>query len=293
MTEPGRSHDARDTTEWERLAMVSPVALVDARLQLHHAAQIIVSAPISYLEPQPDDSHTNLEWLPGFRALATRPLPSPDGLRFALHPADLSLRAISGGVERASLKLRGRSSAEGVAWLAAELRRAGFDDGRLTTRKHYEIRSHPVADGAAFGALAGALDELAHAYHDAWILTSEIAARESGASPPRGWPHHFDLATLITLAPTRDGVSRSIGVGLSPGDDSYTEPYLYVGPYPHPPVTSLPTLTRGHWHTVGWVGAVHTMTDLTGLRDAQAQAEDARVFVNEAVAACRALLGAR
>ncbi|HSA54303.1 MAG TPA: hypothetical protein VLE53_01310 [Gemmatimonadaceae bacterium] len=282
--------DPRAAPRWERLSTLPSAVLGEARLQLHHAAQIIVSAPISYLPPQPDDGHTNLEWLPALGVLATRPLPSPDDLRFALRVSELALCAVAGGAQRACLPLEGRTLAEGVAWVAAALQRAGFDDARLTTRKHYEIPGHAVATGAPFGASAHALDELAHAYHDAWLLTTALAAREPGASPPRCWPHHFDLATLITLPAAPDGVTPTIGVGLSPGDEWYADPYLYVGPYPHPAVTALPALPRGHWHTAGWVGAVRELSAVAAVGDGPAQADDASRFVSEAVAACRQVL---
>ena len=41
-----------------------------------------------------------------------------------------------------------------------------------------------------------------------------------------------------------------IGVGLSPGDTYYAEPYWYVSPYPYPGLEDLPVLDgSGFWHT--------------------------------------------
>ena len=71
---------------WKTLDAVAPIDLVDARLQLHHAAQIVASAGITFLEPQPDDSHPNLGWMDGLGALLGRSLPGKDvqvGLRLA------------------------------------------------------------------------------------------------------------------------------------------------------------------------------------------------------------------
>ncbi|MEO6447081.1 MAG: hypothetical protein ABIZ91_11600, partial [Gemmatimonadaceae bacterium] len=66
--------------------------LVDARLQLHHAAQLIVAAPIAFLAARDDDSHTALSWLPAAEALGTEPLDTSAGpRRVALHLADLTL----------------------------------------------------------------------------------------------------------------------------------------------------------------------------------------------------------
>src|SRR4051812_30076366 len=63
---------ARESMELRHLArhsdaMTTPetaTRLSDARRQLHHAAQFATAAGISYLPARPDDSHTNLEWLP-------------------------------------------------------------------------------------------------------------------------------------------------------------------------------------------------------------------------------------
>jgi hypothetical protein len=147
-----------------------------------------------------------------------------------------------------------------------------------------------VAGGGLFGAAPGALVGLAHWYHDAWLVAATVAGAEPAATPPRCWPHHFDLATLITLPASAGGDTRTIGVGGSPGDDSSREPYLYVGPYPHPPAPSLPPLRHGRWHTDGWVGAMRTRSEIAWRRRATAQRDDALAFVREAVEACRGLL---
>jgi hypothetical protein len=281
---------SRFAADWDVLGVGEVEGLADARRQLHHAAQVIVSAPISYLSPRADDSHTNLEWFPGLRVLATNSIDGEARLRFALRPSDLALLTLRADVVQSVLALAGRSLADAVTWLAGELSKAGQDPDRLTTRKHYEIPPHPVVGGAQFGAAPGALAELARWYHNAWLVAATIAEAAPGASPPRCWPHHFDLATLITLPASADGVTRTIGVGGSPGDDSYPEPYLYVGPYPHPAAASLPPLRHGRWHTTGWVGAVRRRSDIASRPDATAQRDDALAFAREAVAACRRLL---
>jgi hypothetical protein len=54
-------------------------------------------------------------------------------------------------------------------------------------------------------------------------FTAEIAADEP--SPAWLWPEHFDLG--ITAG--------AINYGASPGDDRFTDPYMYVGPHDGPP----------------------------------------------------------
>jgi hypothetical protein len=277
-------------TSWRGLGGVDARSLVDARQQAHHAAQIIVSAAISYLPRRDDDSHTNMEWLPAHGALATNVLEPKRQLRLALRLDGLELCALEADHERSAFPLGGKTLPDALRWLSNTLTSADLDPARLTTEKHYRIPAHPVETGAPYRTGdAAAFRELAHAYHDAWIVTSAVQSRTPGASDPRCWPHHFDLATLITLQKGSDGVQRTIGVGLSPGDESYPEPYFYVTPYPYPPADALGELALGRWHTTGWVGAVLTATALAR-GDSSTQRERAQIVVDAAVVECRRAL---
>jgi hypothetical protein len=262
---------------------------VVARGQLPHALQIIVSAPISYLAARADDSHTNTGWVPRLQALVTHDIGSTPSLRFGLRPEDLTLLALVSGEELAEqLPLDGETVDGAVEWLRATLERHGADPSRLTTKKHYEIPAHRVATGAAFQRADGAaFAELARSYHAAFLVTSDVERAKDGASSPRCWPHHFDLATLIAVPSLGGGAQRAINVGLSPGDDSYAEPYFYVGPYPYPSVDALGQLALGRWHTDGWTGAVVTTSEL-GETDQRSQVT---AFWQQAVAACERAFG--
>ncbi|MGH7696167.1 MAG: hypothetical protein ACRENH_14370 [Gemmatimonadaceae bacterium] len=277
---------------WQRLAAADPTTLVDARLQLHHALQVIVSVGISYLPPRPDDSHTNLEWLPDFAALGTNRLESGQRLRFGLRPAELSLIALNDKRVTSELALDGRTVNEAVEWLRAALVAAGYDGSRLTTKRHYEIPTHRVASGAAFQrGVPEKFAELGRSYADAHALASYIVETRAGASPPRCWPHHFDLATLITLPEPPGRGTRTVGVGLSPGDDSYAEPYFYVGPYPHPkPELLNPLGSIGKWHTQGFVAAVLLASELAQFQTPESQRDAVLSFANSAVDASIAAL---
>ena len=276
--------------EWRNLGTVEPASVADARMQAHHAAQIIVSAAISYLPRRDDDSHTNMEWLPAHGMLATNVLDAKRSLRLGLRVDALELSALEAGHERSAFPLDGRTLPDALVWLSNTLTSADLDPARLTIEKHYRIPPHPVESGAPYRLGDGsALRELAHAYHDAWLVTSAVRDRTPGASEPRCWPHHFDLATLITLQKGSDSTTRTIGVGLSPGDESYDELYFYVTPYPSPPADALGRLVIGRWHTTGWLGAVLTRTEL--VRGGEAgQADRALAFVDAAVVECRRAL---
>ena len=110
--------------------------------------------------------------------------------------------------------------------------------------------------------------DLAHAVLGG--LSEKYAGLEPSPSPVRCWPHHFDIATLISLDAGGGEETRSVGVGMTPGDGGYAQPYFYVTPWPYPGATSLPPLREpAFWHTEGWAGAVIEGTALIETEDAE------------------------
>lgn len=262
---------------------VAPDRLTDARLQCHHAAQVIVSLGISLLPHRDDDSHTNLGWDPELGALISHPVPGTEPFRGGLAVAELELLVAGEGALR-RFPLAGKTLADAWQWLLAEVRRAGGDVKRMTNAKHYTIPSHPVAVGAPFLRQPAAFAELAGYYALADRVLRGLTAKHPGASEVRCWPHHFDVATLLTLPPGGPK-PRTVGAGLSPGDDSYAEPYFYVTPNPYPPIDRLGKLASGRWHTVGWTGAVLTGGDILSQTDSPERL--VAEFADAALDACR------
>jgi hypothetical protein len=278
-------------SSWSRVGGIVPTALTDARLQLHHAAQIAVSAAISYLAARADDSHTALTWDGSNRALTTESITAERDTRIALRLEDLTLLVLGGSSNGPkAFTLPGRTITEANQWMGEAVAEVGLDPARLTSRKHYTIPAHPVAAGARFsGGIGRELEELARYWGNAAGLLEATARATAGGSPVRTWPHHFDIATLVALPETGDRGRRTIGIGQSPGDDSYAEPYWYVGPYPYPATRDLPPVEGGgHWHTTGWLGAALPASRFVSAQDQRAQVV---TFVDSAVAVCRALLG--
>ncbi|MBW1845378.1 MAG: hypothetical protein JRJ05_13630, partial [Deltaproteobacteria bacterium] len=79
---------------WKTLGAVAPTELVDARLQLHHAAQVVASAGVTFLAPELDDSHPNLGWVESLGALMGHTLPGADA-QVGLRVADLTLLLVN------------------------------------------------------------------------------------------------------------------------------------------------------------------------------------------------------
>ena len=117
-----------------------------------------------------------------------------------------------------------------------------------------------IADGARYAVDGEALGELA-----AWYAQRQpgaaarpgkrLIAHKLDAPPVRCWPHHFDLDTLIYF--DRKEPVRTMGVGFSPGDEYYDEPYFYVSIYPAPDVADAAAaagdrpLARARFHGGG------------------------------------------
>ncbi len=256
------------SASWRPLRPELATALVDARLQLHHAAQFLAAMGISYLPARPDDSHTNMEWLESISALASNPVNGSSAIRLAVSPQPFALHLLAADVSRATLPLRRVAIDEAVTWIRQQLGECGLHSEAFTLERHYTIPSHPVADSAAFDdSDAAAFEQLAAWYSDAASILGHVAATTPNASPVRCWPHHFDIATLIEIAP-----GSTIGVGMEPGDAYYAEPYYYTNIYPPPPEPPPPLAGGGSWHTREWTGAVLPGSRL-GRDDQRAQIE--------------------
>ena len=64
------------------------------------------------------------------------------------------------------------------------------------------------------------------------------------------WPNCFHLSVEWFTMKNNE----QIGVGISPGNDDYESPYLYVNPYPFDEKMVDRSLAIGKQHTTGWNG---------------------------------------
>lgn len=197
------------------------MTLVAARLELHHAAQILAACADAWLPARADDGHTAMRWvspaLVGETGLALR--------------SDLVL--VHGA---ATYSLVGKTIAEGLAWADAQL-----GPPRGAKLRAYDLPASPLRSGARF---------VGHAEHHelAGWYDRGLAALLAVAPPDgiRVWPHHFDIGAVLT---------GNIGAGMSPGDRYYAEPYFYVTPAAH--IAAPPAIGGGgFWRDDDWQGAV-------------------------------------
>jgi hypothetical protein len=272
--------------DWQLLGQVSPARLHAAREQTHWAAQVLSAAGETLAPHLPDTSHTAMQWDAALAALVGQPL---GDARLALRLADLTLLLLEDGrPPAAGLALPGRTLAEACAWAAAAL--APHTGGeRALVHPGYALPPHPIAQGGRFELAAG-LGELARWYANADRVLRRLAAGTPGAGDVLCWPHHFDIASLLAVEADAAGEAvGTLGVGLSPGDEFFPEPYWYVNHGPETQRTELPPLAVGEWVGGDWTGAVLHGATLVAAPDAAAQRTLVEAFLASAVPASRDL----
>jgi len=239
-----------------------PTTLAAARALAHRAVQWPARAARANLEPAPDDSHSALAWDANMAALLSQPMKG--GARVGLRVAVHELLFVKGGQIEAC-PLASNTEAEAGEWLDSRLGQAGLKPA-TPVKLPYDMPpsslGRPAAEAPRLAALAGWFAAGAQ-------ILEELRAkhRRFKPGPVRCWPHHFDIAIVVGLG----GGAKSIGIGLSPGDDYYAQPYFYLSPYPKPGTQDLPPLPPGgRWHTEEFFGAVATGADLLALEDPRA-----------------------
>jgi hypothetical protein len=270
---------------WPALASVPPGTLTEATLQLHWAVQLVAAAGRTFAEPASDDSHTSMSWSESLDAFVGVPFAGPYPFRVALRPADLTLLLLDRtGASVATLPLTGQRLEEAYEWLGVGVATYFGGPPPVLERAAYEIPEHAVGRGAPFPAGSDdALGSLAALYGSAADAIDEATDAIEGASEVRCWPHHFDIASLITLARDADGTpTRTVGVGMSPMGGGYDRWYWYVSPWPAPVPAELPPLRLGSWHTEGWTGAVLEGEAVVALPEGE-RAKAVSGFLTEAI----------
>ena len=185
----------------------------------------------------------------------SRPLDAGGRFQLGFGFAPAALISLVDDSVAASLALESADEAAARVWCDARLADAGLE---TTARAEmpYEL---PAVSYTGFAGSAAALETLGAWYACAQNvlegLVAEFGAMAVSEPAIRCWPHHFDLATLFMLDEGDPETARSIGVGLSPGDDSSAEPYFYCTPWPTPEDLPAPPVPLG-WHTEGFTSLV-------------------------------------
>ena len=246
---------------WKVLESVPPSKLLDARLEAHHAIQWIARATRAYCKTESDDSHTSLSWDSDAQALMGRPL-TPN-LTLGLRLEDLTLLAKSKQGNK-SFNLFGQTESTVGNWMTKLLLEHDLAPHKLHESGPYTLSHQNLDSGGVYGAAdKKGIKELAKYYNNATQLLEAIRVTYPQASPVRCWPHFFDIATLLTFDQKNTTEKATIGVGCSPGDATYSEPYFYISLWPYPPQKSLPSvISPSFWHLEGFTALILRSSDL-------------------------------
>ena len=281
--------------DWSRLGRTPPTALAHARALAHHAVQWPARAARANLSAAPDDSHSAFVWDASHAALASKLLPAKGGeVRVGIRLARLELIVTRGDNVLDAFQFDGKTDAVAAAWLDSKLRALSLKPAG-DVRLPYELPDHP-ARGARYELrlLGRELGELSRWFAGPAEMLEDFSAKlaglRPGPEPVLCWPHHFDIATRVRLDPGSGEPARSVGVGFSPGDEFYAQPYVYISPSPRFDDGKLPDLPPpGHWHTQGFFGAVATGEEILAMQD---RGRGLVAFITAAFDIGRARLGA-
>lgn len=239
-----------------KLFEVEPRSLTAARQVAHAACQWPSRAARANLTAETDDSHSNLGWGARFNALTSHPLDEA-GHRLGYRFDDGSLIWLRGDQILESLNYDEDEPAL-FQWIDGLLNDAGLT-GATGAVMPYTLPPAPPATDATAAATINLGRWFAHAHDLLLVLESTYRDRSVKPSAVRCWPHHFDMAVLFTLDDGDPESARSVGVGLSPGDGNYGQPYFYCSPWPAPDTGMLPGAPEPfRWHTDGFVSMVAT-----------------------------------
>jgi hypothetical protein len=193
-----------------------------------------------------------------------------------------------------SFPLQGNKQTDVMMWLEEQIDELGLKSSDISLELPYKIPEYPTAKREAFDNENSLVrQELEAWFHNTDLVLKSIIGEIDGASEVKCWPHHFDIASLITLVDTGEAeTSKSINIGMSPGDGNYNEPYFYLSPWPYP-IVELPNIseTAGFWHEENWIGAILRASDLKHLTSTQDQQHAVTTFFNKNIKTLRGLLG--
>lgn len=277
--------------KWRRLDPLPFEEISKARELAHEAIQLLASTGISYAQKREDDSHTNCEWSSSLKAFVGNVFGEKNDICLGLNIADFKLLLLKENwtiIEE--LYLKDKNLDEVLLWLKNNFEEQGLDQSKFALNKHYEIPVTTVYEGGNFLVEnEQAFQELSDYFANADLILRSYISELTNATPVRCWPHHFDIATLLNVGNEK---LQSIGIGLSPGDSSNPEPYLYVTMWPYPNIeeVSFPEIKVGNWNYEGWVGASLMVSEIIKKQDEKAQCEMVMEFIDKSVTMIKSAL---
>ena len=270
------SQDSPNSINWNDFEFPFSERFESARNQAHQAAQLLGSIARAINPEKPEDTHAAMIWQEAHQLLSTQMLKHHKYKYAVLNIATLSLGfQDNSDHELLSISLAGYTNKELKQRLEEILEIKQFNLQHPYELPTFTFGNNQPYDDSDKDYLALCEQVFSNAYHALLPFTQSIPE----ASEIHIWPHHFDIATLLTYSANKS--DKFIGIGLSPGDASVPEPYFYINTWPYPKVNqqSLSPLSAGAWQFDGWTGAILKASEIVQSPD---QGKTVHLFLNEA-----------
>ena len=282
---------------WQQLTL-DPKPLTEASDMIHHGVQFISMVGKFYIKNEPDDSHTNMAWLPNHEVLAGNWAESPKGkFRFAMRPKDLTLIMYDQVMQEVDrCPLQGLTNDQVLDWVKIHLFQFDVDSDKMELNLHYDIPHHPTDDGAPYNFTdEDFFQEFANHRANADLMLKEFSEGYMTASAVRTWPHHFDHGVYIPVKLDNKGeVVKSFSIGLAIQDEEINEPYYYVTTWSAEEdnfYENLPILPFGEWLKTPFRAAILRTSEIVARSTAEKQSMVVQEFLEAAEAASLKILG--
>ena len=286
------------TSQWKPLGDLDPKSLKPAVEEIHHGVQFISMVGKYFVENQPDDSHTNMEWLAEQEVLAGNWVKAPKGsFRLAMRPKDLALMILDEQLQAVDeCTLNGLTNVQACRWVEDHLDQFGEDSSKMNLMLHYEIPNHKTDEGKPYQLFNQPLfEEMAKYRANSDLVLRHFASLYKTASPVRTWPHHFDNGAYIPMVFGENGEHlKSFSIGLGIPDEASDEPYFYIttwskaGDNTYDNVAPLPA---GKWINAPFSGAILKASEITAEDKPEEQAQLVVDFLESGIASSLKVIG--
>lgn len=269
---------------WKELTQKDFQALRESIDTIHHALQFVAIVGKYLLPPRTDDSHTAMEWISSRMIFAGEWINADRTFRVTLNPELLRLELCDYDWNCLSeINMVNKTKMEIYALLKLQLSQLGVSVANLSIDMHYDIPRHITDNGGTYKIEnPDHFREIANYYSNAHLVLKQVIANVNEATLIRCWPHHIDLATNIIVQRDENGsLLRTIGVGITPPDTYYNEPYFYMRIWSRDnlEITEFPELNAGRWHQKDWTGAVLKISKLASKNNINDQVEVMTTFI--------------
>lgn len=274
-------------SNWITLNTPNSNSLNDALRQQHHAAQFVAMVGRHLITQMPDDSNTNMEFIPEKNMLVGNPL--PNGMCLALLLVTMELCILDKfNKSKIKIPLKGKTKIKVFDELSQNLADLGVGVCKLKNELHYEIPHHPLDDNATFSIVdKNSFSKNANYRNNAKIVLNEVAKLFKQNELIRIWPHHFDTGAYYVMEKNEKGEAMAtIGIGFAIPDGMIDEPYYYLSFWSEKPIDDQLKFTKlnaGRWMMPDWNGAVLTHSDIIKAATGSAQYELVKSFYDSGI----------